>query len=459
MNVNNIIAQTMKEIEGILREMAEAALLQSEEKTLTIHSMELLMTKAISGIIQIILVMAGTFLSNAYAVNAHNSKCSKCGRKMVINKRNAELGILSIFGRIPIVRDTVLCRPCGEGYGVIDRLIKADGKHRMTNGLIDLLAFTGQLIPSFEKGKEAIKKYLGFTGLTVSHELIQEVSEEIGKEIFERDETVAEEIYENQHQAIEDLPEGKKKDCILYIMMDGSMINIRDISDPNKSGWKEIKLGVIFTDKDIFKINPDKNKILNKRYVSYLGSAEDFKKFVLAAAIEQGYGRIKKVVVIGDGALWIWNLAKEVFPDAVAYILDSSHLKENIYQFAEFLYPEDKINQERWATEIIDLVHEGNIDEAIERVTARMPDKLPDNIVNLSHYMNENKERMRYNEFKAKGYFIGSGSVESGHKVVVQQRMKQAGMRWSRDGAQYIAALRARYQSNMWDNVSELIAA
>jgi predicted transcriptional regulator len=148
-----------------------------------------------------------------------------------------------------------------------------------------------------------------------------------------------------------------------------------------------------------------------------------------------------------------------VFPDAVAYILDSSHLKENIYQFAEFLYPEDKINQKRWATEIIDLVHEGNIDEAIERVTARIPDKLPDNIVNLSHYMNENKERMRYNEFKAKGYFIGSGSVESGHKVVVQQRMKQAGMRWSRDGAQYIAALRARYQSNMWDNVSELIAA
>ncbi len=63
MNVNNIIAQTMKEIEGILREMAEAALLQSE-KTLTIYSMVLLITKAVSGIIRIILVVDG----NAYGL-------------------------------------------------------------------------------------------------------------------------------------------------------------------------------------------------------------------------------------------------------------------------------------------------------------------------------------------------------------------------------------------------------
>ena len=63
MNVNNIIAQIMKEIEGILREMAEAALLQSE-KTLTIYSMVLLITKAVSGIIRIILVVDG----NAYGL-------------------------------------------------------------------------------------------------------------------------------------------------------------------------------------------------------------------------------------------------------------------------------------------------------------------------------------------------------------------------------------------------------
>ncbi len=94
----------------------------------------------------------------------------------------------------------------------------------MTNGLIDLLAFTGQLIPSFMRGKEAIKKYLGFTGLTVSHELIQEVSEEVGQDIYRKDKLKAKQIYEKQHEAIEVLPKWEKEEGILYVMMDGSML-------------------------------------------------------------------------------------------------------------------------------------------------------------------------------------------------------------------------------------------
>ena len=51
----------------------------------------------------------------------------------------------------------------------------------------------------------------------------------------------------------------------------------------------------------------------------------------------------------------------------------------------------------------------------------------------------------------AKGYSIGSGAIEGGHKHVIQQRMKLAGMRWSKAGAQYITSLRAASKSNKWD--------
>ena len=65
---------------------------------------------------------------------------------------------------------------------------------------------------------------------------------------------------------------------------------------------------------------------------------------------------------------------------------------------------------------------------------------------------------MRYREFRAAGCPIGSGSVESACKLVVQQRMKQSGMRWSRGGAQSMLALRSLLLSDRWDVVEAALA-
>jgi len=64
---------------------------------------------------------------------------------------------------------------------------------------------------------------------------------------------------------------------------------------------------------------------------------------------------------------------------------------------------------------------------------------------------------MNYKQYKKNGYFIGSGAIESAHKHVIQQRLKLAGMRWSKEGAQYIATLRAASKSNRWSNVQDII--
>jgi len=61
--------------------------------------------------------------------------------------------------------------------------------------------------------------------------------------------------------------------------------------------------------------------------------------------------------------------------------------------------------------------------------------------------------------FKEKGYYIGSGAIESANKMVIQQRMKQSGMRWSINGGQYIAALRTKHESDLWDDVVSVINA
>lgn len=75
----------------------------------------------------------------------------------------------------------------------------------------------------------------------------------------------------------------------------------------------------------------------------------------------------------------------------------------------------------------------------------------------LKIYLKNNQNKMNYSYYKSKGYFIGSGAIESGHKHVLQQRLKLAGMRWSKEGAQYIASLRAASKSNRWSKVTDLI--
>ena len=64
-----------------------------------------------------------------------------------------------------------------------------------------------------------------------------------------------------------------------------------------------------------------------------VGNVNEFKKFLFSAAAKAGYGKIKEVVLVGDGAQWIWNLCEELFTDAVQ-ILDYYHLTENVNNYA-----------------------------------------------------------------------------------------------------------------------------
>ena len=73
---------------------------------------------------------------------------------------------------------------------------------------------------------------------------------------------------------------------------------------------------------------------------------------------------------------------------------------------------------------------------------------IPKTVCNLSVYLENNKNKIDYSTYEYNGWFVGSGAIESSNKTVVQLRLKQAGMRWSVDGANYMIALRCMYESN-----------
>jgi hypothetical protein len=201
-----------------------------------------------------------------------------------------------------------------------------------------------------------------------------------------------------------------------YLMMDGSMLFTRE------SGWKELKLARVFNGSKVFDIQKGKSEIVDTVYCSHLGSIHDF-----FPKLERHITSYKHLVVVGDGASWIWKWCEDNYPGCVQ-ILDFFHAKEKLVllSIAHFRESEKK---RYWLEEQLKLLRDDGIYKVIQNVS-RMSCR--NNVskeakTKLLKYYEEHEERMRYKTFRDRNYMIESGPIEAAHRSVIQQRMKLSG--------------------------------
>ena len=315
------------------------------------------------------------------------------------------------------------------------------------------MAFWCQNQGSYQAAEDMIRSTLE---LDVNDDTMRLVTNYVGKLVYDRDKENADKARLMSEKGIA-VPKYRKNEAksILYIEMDGSAVNTR-IKDDGSS-WKENKLGCIFTSDNIHyytnsKTGEMQHKIEKCDYVSYLGSASEFKWHLFSLALENNYDPEREVVILSDGASWIRNISEELFPGATM-ILDIFHLFENVHTYAKGLFPEDSTKAKLWAKAVCDKLEKGEWKKILE-------EDVEDKAVlgfNLHSYIKSNSDRIDYPTYKEKGYFVGSGAIESGNKVVVQKRLKLAGMRWNKESAQYLLTLRAKFSSGRW--ISDVEAA
>ena len=255
---------------------------------------------------------------------------------------------MTIYGLIALKRDTLFCRLCHEGRGINDKFLGI--KKHYTKGITELAAYVGQLLASFDEGEKTVEKFLGFLDVKISATSIREISETVGKKVFDESIDMANEIFESPQKYIETIPENEKKGN-LYVLMDGSHVNTIDKNDTGTT-WREMKLGEVFSDRYIIHTKSDGTIITKKEYVTYFGEVGEFKKVVLAAAVNADYGSHKETLVLGDGACWIWNMANELFPDS-KQLLDFYHLSENVNDYAKVVFSSDEVNRKRWVDNLL----------------------------------------------------------------------------------------------------------
>ena len=341
---------------------------------------------------------------------------------------------------IEMTRAYYLCEQCGRGQYPLDQQLGfcAGG---ISAGLDKQLAYLGTMLP-FAEAAHVLEE---MSGVSVSANRVRFSTEGLGA-LVAADEQQAIEAAWDPHQ-----PDPAPDEPLdpLYISMDGMQVLTRE------EGWREQLLGSIYTSREDPAPSADQEPAIRAEEHSYytsMGDVDAFGKGLWTEAQRRGLDAAKQLVVIGDGAHWIWRLADEHFPQAIQ-ILDWYHVTTYVWKAAHAIYGETSDMGKRWAHKQLDELWHGRVRQVMRRLRAHAAHKAVRQAIS---YFHNNRQRMRYPLFRQMGLQIGSGTIESGCKHVLIQRLTQAGMRWSQKRLQAVAKLRTRLKSQRWHETLNL---
>lgn len=340
----------------------------------------------------------------------------------------------TLLGSAPVKRAYYHCEDCGGTY-YVGAAELGDASGGKSLGVQEALSSLSAHVPF----KEATKKLKELLGIVTCTSETEKHAEEWGERLEEEWETETEAVFE---QEAEVLPE--ETPSRLYVALDGCKAKLLD-------QWREVRIGAVYDTR-----GQDEEGIDLAGRTTYTGLVKrwykDFGRRLYVEAMRRGAGQAEELVVLGDGAPWIWQLAQSHFPHAT-HIVDWYHTTQHLWAVANAVYGKDPAAAHRWIQRQEERLRAGHVDRVIQALCGmcavhRKHAKL---LRKEARYLRRNRHRMRYDEYRRRGLHIGSGIVESACRHVSNDRLKGAGMRWTQRGAQAILNLRILYLNGRWD--------
>jgi len=367
-------------------------------------------------------------------------RCPTCGQRCRVQSWRRRR-VTTICGRVAWERPWYICRGCGAGWSPVDQTLGVAPRARLSGGLQQWLAELGAATDFAEA--QAWLERLG--GVHVAKETVRAQAERQGAALEAAAQTASAQVERTRESAGPvDAAPGQ-----LVVETDGVMVRYRE------TGWHEVKIGLV--------AGWEAGALAAPSYVAAREGAAAFGTRLLAEAARRGAleivgwegGRssaglavLRNVLVLGDGARWIWTLAAEHF-GARRELVDFYHASEHLWIVARLLESEGSAVAAAWgAARCHELCHDGvdAVRTALRDARATTADGRK--VLRRERaYFRTNAARMDYPAARAAGLPIGSGAVESLARHLVQLRLKRPGARWSRAGAQAILTLRAHLQS------------
>lgn len=351
-----------------------------------------------------------------------------------------ERQLITICGSIRFERPYYYCRTCQCGWAPADTSLGLEQHERISMGLKDWLVRLGAST-DFREAAELLEK---LTGLEVVPETVRQHTEGKGAALEREQQAAMAQVMVTQEAAEPmELAPG-----LLVVETDGVMVRYQ-------TGWHEVKLGLVGGHQN--------NHTRALSYVAARESAEQFGRRLLCEAARRGalevvewqgplagmgLAVLRKVIVLGDGAHWIWSLAADYFGERIE-IVDFYHASEHLWSVANAQYGQGSAEAKTWAETAVKELYEkgaGPVLVALNSVQATTKEAA-EALRRERGYFRSNAHRMAYPYFREHGMPIGSGAIESAAKHLVQLRMNRPGVRWSDAGAQGVLAVRAHLAS------------
>jgi len=350
--------------------------------------------------------------------------------------------LLTVLGPIEIRRSYYYCEVCKRGIHPQDRQWGIEGTS-FSPGVQRLMARLGSK-ESFEEARQDLAE---LAGIQVVTKQVERVSEQLG-------------------QQVQDWKAAAVSDCQptvkLYIAYDGTGVPVVPRETEGRKGkqgpakTREVKLGCIFTQTRLDAEGRPQRDPESTSYVGAIEAAPEFGFRLYEEAQRRGVAQVGEVIALGDGAPWVWNLADEHFPTAIQ-IVDLYHARQHLAEAAKLVFGSDSDSQSQWLQARTEELDAGRVEAVIGALGRSRPKDSAQQaaLEREVNYFRNNAERMRYDDFRKRGLFVGSGVVEAGCKTVVGQRLKRSGMHWTVRGANAIIALRCLILSGRWESFWE----
>jgi hypothetical protein len=391
------------------------------------------------------------------------SRPCACGRvKHYVEQR--PMTVRGVLGPMELTeRHYYRCDQCGESEWVGDELRGATDFTQLAEERIALAGKDG----AHKKAAESLKR-MGI--ITVASSTVRKVCLRLGRRVRAQVDREAAEQYGREAVEAEERPER------LAIGVDGVMLGRIDPQHrrrrsrktgrkvrgkgPLKHFFQEVKTLVVFE----FERG---GKALRQSFQATQERVEQFREVVRLESLKRGAQTARVLVFLGDGAAWVWKTAAEHFPQAIQ-ILDWYHAVEHLWAVGRARFGNNEKALWGWLEQQTTRLWEGHFDallQALRQVTQELgpPDPALSEKARETDarwiaqrnvgYFEDNRQRMNYPEYRARGLPIGSGVVESSCKHVVADRMKRTGMRWDEDGAESLLALRCLDLNGRWDSL------
>jgi hypothetical protein len=349
----------------------------------------------------------GVLLSARFGRQEGRWRPCGCGGRMKF-ERYAPRQVLTVLGPAEVKRAYYRCAACGATYYV------GAAEGGKTIGVQEGLSLLAGHLP-FEESADKLERLLGIQTCTSE---VEKQAEAWGEGLEADWEDEVEAVFE-QHAEV--LPEAVPER--LYVALDGCKTPLTD-------QWRETRIGAVYDTR-----GRDEEGVDRAGRTTYVGVVyrpyEAFGRRLYVEALRRGSRPAKEVVVLGDGAPWIWELAQMHFPQAT-HIVDWYHVSEHRWQVGEAVYGPGSSKARAWVERQEARLREGRLNAALQSLRALPVSPEAAEIVRQNiEYFRTNRERMRYDEYRERGLHIGSGVVESACNHVANQRLKRAGMRWT----------------------------